>query len=313
MKNRNNINSFCIGVLTYLIFILLAYLNFQLFSFSPVLLIIGALGSYFILGAFLDKKGIWGGRIAIVSTYIVGGIIYTIGRVIINTTLIATFRRMIPQVYHLVGATGQWASQSVSRDIRIALAMIIFLILSLLALEFGQRVKESTKELSSFAYNSILVWMGHFYLFMLTHAIVSKYTNLMNDEKQRLIFGAIMTIILFVSYFFLGKACRTLKSKVLQCLSSSTITLTAIILYVLGLVFVLDIGIYERYILPIATSYIGTLCRALGIAVGANGKVIAQYGFLASSIMIIIPTLMITVGKLSSISNDELLVEEVML
>lgn len=313
MKNKNNISNFCIGVLAYLIFILLAYLNFKLFSFVPVLLIIGVLGNYFILGAILNEKGIWGGRIAIISTYAVGGIIYTMGRLFINTELIATFRRLVPQVYHSVGILEQWTYEKVSRDTLIAIFMIVFLILSLLVLEFGKKIKVSTKEPSAFTYNIVLVWMVHFYLFMLTHTIVSKFTSLMNDNKQSLIFGAIMTIILFVTYFFLGKECRTLKSKVLQCISSSTITLTAIILYVLGLVFIVDIGVYERYMLPVATSYIGTLCRSLGIMTGANGKVIAQYGFLATSIMIIIPTLMITVGKFSSLSNNEKEVEETIL
>lgn len=313
MKNKNNISNFCIGVLAYLIFILLAYLNFKLFSFVPVLLIIGVLGNYFILGAILNEKGIWGGRIAIISTYAVGGIIYTMGRLFINTELIATFRRLVPQVYHSVGILEQWTYEKVSRDTLIAIFMIVFLILSLLVLEFGKKIKVSTKEPSAFTYNIVLVWMVHFYLFMLTHSIVSKFTSLMNDNKQSLIFGAIMTIILFVTYFFLGKECRTLKSKVLQCISSFTITLTAIILYVLGLVFIVDIGVYERYMLPVATSYIGTLCRSLGIMTGANGKVIAQYGFLATSIMIIIPTLMITVGKFSSLSNNEKEVEETIL
>lgn len=313
MKNRNNISNFCIGVLAYLIFILLAYLNFKLFSFVPVLLIIGVLGNYFILGAILNEKGIWGGRIAIISTYAVGGIIYTMGRLFINTELIAAFRRLVPQVYHSVGILEQWTYEKVSRDTLIAIFMIVFLILSLLVLEFGKKIKVSTKELGTFTYNIVLVWMVHFYLFMLTHSIVSKFTSLMNDNKQSLIFGAIMTIILFVTYFFLGKECRTLKSKVLQCISSSTITLTAIILYVLGLVFIVDIGVYERYMLPVATSYIGTLCKSLGIMTGANGKVIAQYGFLATSIMIIIPTLMITVGKFSSLSNNEKEVEETIL
>lgn len=309
MKNRNNISNFCIGVLAYLIFILLAYLNFKLFSFVPVLLIIGILGNYFILGAILNEKGIWGGRIAIISTYAVGGIIYTVGRLLINTELIATFRRLIPQVYHSVGILEQWTYGKITRDTLIAVFMVVFLILSLLVLEFGKRVKISTKERSGFTYNVVLVWMVHFYLFMPIHIIVSKFTSLMNDTKQSLIFGAIMTIILFVTYFFLGKESRTLKSKVLQCLSSSTITLTAIILYVLGLLFIVDIGVYERYMLPVVTSYIGTLCRSLGIMTGANVKVVSQYGFLATSIMIIVPTLMITVGKFTSLSSSEKEVE----
>lgn len=313
MKNINNISNFCIGVLAYLIFILLAYLNFKIFSFIPILLIIGVLGNYFVLGAILNEKGIWGGRIAIISTYAVGGITYIMGRILINTELIATFRRLIPQVYHSVGILEQWTYERVSRDTLIAICMIVFLILSLCILEFGKRIRVSTKEYSSFTYNIILVWMVHFYLFMLTHGIVSKYTSLMNDSKQSLIFGAIMTIILFVTYFFLGKECRTLESKMLQCISSSVITLTAIILYILGLVYIVDIGIYERYMLPVATSYIGSLCRALGIVTGANVKVIAQYGFLATSIMISIPTLMIIVGKFSSLSNDEKEVEKAIL
>ncbi|MDA3734165.1 hypothetical protein PBV87_22080 [Niameybacter massiliensis] len=302
---KNNLLSFGIGALTYLLLILLAYFNFELFKFAPILIVLGTCGTYLLLGCLLDKKGIWGSRIAIFLTYIGAGIIYAVGRGIQSTELITVFRRMVPQVYHSIGKLGGAIGVEISRDVDVAIGLAVLLIVALGMLELGRIIRGSKGQAWGVCYNLILTGTGYFYLFMITHIIVMAFPTLMNDSKQKMIFGAIMTIVIFVTCFFLGKLCRTLQSRVLQCLSSCGITVMLFVLYGLGVFLIWDIGIYERYMLPVATSYIGTLCRSLGVVLGAKAQVISQYGVVASSLMILAPTLLIIAGKFSSLDKTK--------
>ena len=81
-------------------------------------------------------------------------------------------------------------------------------------------------------------------------------------------------------------------------------------MYALGMLSIWDIGIYERYILPVATSFIGVMCKEIGQATGETAKVISQYGITASLIMSIVPSVLIFVGKLASMLEEDIQANE---
>lgn len=301
MRNKSTWFNFGIGVGAYLLLILLAKQSVELLSFAPTLLVVGTLSMYLMIGFMQKDDGIWGGRLAVILPYIIGGIIYGIGRVGKNTELIALFRKIVPQVYQPLNKISLAIDQSVSRDILIVLLSIGFIVLGIVMLELGQRIKASDKNVAKFTYNLVLVWGIHFYLFLGTYAVLLLNPKFMSDSRLNILFAVGMTCVLFIVYFFAGRACRTISNKILQFLSCSSVSITGLMMYGLGLFLIWNIGIYERYMLPIATSFIGTICKAIGVATGAEAATVSRYGVLASVMMILIPVLLIFMGKVASI------------
>lgn len=304
MRNKNMWMNVGIAVGAYLLLILLARYNVELFKFAPMILVIGALAMYMMIGFMQRKEDKWGGRIAVILPYIISGVIYTVARIGQNTELIALFRKIVPQVYQPLNKITFLMDQQLSRDALTGILLIVFAVLALVMLELGRRMSISESNVAKFFYNAVLVWGVHFCLFLMIHGLIAGNPAFMNDEKMKNLFAVGVTLAIFFVYFLVGRACKTISQQVVQFLSCASISLSAFIMYGLGQMLVWDIGIYERYILPVATSFIGTMCRALGVATGATGTVISQYGVVASFIMIIVPTILIFVGKLASIPEE---------
>ena len=304
MQNKSIGVNFGIGIGAYLLLILLAKQNTELLKFSPTLIVVGIVCIYLMIGFMQQEDGIWGGRIAVILPYIIGSIVYCAARISKNQELIALFRKILPQVYQPLDKLILALDQRLSRDVLTIILGIIMLVIGLAMLEIGRKIKSSNKTIYKFIYNTAVVWGVHFYLFLGVFAVVKKNPYFLTDNRLKTLFAVGMTLVLFIVYFLTGRACRTINQKVLQFLSCVSISVTALMMYGFGMLLVWDIGIYERYILPVATSFIGTICKAIGVATGAKGLVISQYGLAASMIMILMPTVLIFVGKLTSIGDE---------
>ena len=304
MRNKNTWINFGIGLGAYLLLILLVRYNIELFKFTPVLLVVGALVMYMMIGLIQRSEDKWGGRIAVVLPYILSGGMYIVARIGQNTELIALFRNIVPQVYQPLNKITKMMHQEISRDGMVAILMIVFVVLALFMLEIGRRIGNGESNMAKFFYNNVLVWGMHFYLFLVIHALILAHPVFMSNHKMRNLFAVGTTLIIFIVYFLVGRACKTIRQQLVQFLSCMSVSLTALMMYGLGNLLVWDIGIYERYILPVAASFIGTMCKGLGNATGAAGIVISQYGVVATLIMISVPTILIFVGKLASIPEE---------
>lgn len=304
MQNKSIGINFGIGIGAYLLLILLATQNTELLKFAPTLIVVGTVCMYLMIGFMQQGCEIWGGRIAVILPYIVGSIVYGVARIGKDQELIALFRRIMPQVYQPLDKLSLILDQKLSRDVLTIILSIIMLVMGLAMLEVGRKIKLSDKNIHKFIYNTAVVWGVHFYLFLGVFAVVKKNPYFLNDNRLKTLFAVGITLVLFIVYFLTGRACRTINQKVIQFLSCASVSVTALMMYGFGVLLVWDIGIYERYILPVATSFIGTMCKAIGIATGAKGLVISQYGLTASMIMILIPAVLIFVGKLTSIADN---------
>lgn len=310
MRNKNTWVNFGIGVGAYLLLILLVRQNVELFSYTPELLVLGTLAMYMIIG-FMQRHGDKrAGRIAVILPYGVGVTMYAVARILKSADLMALFKKIVPQIYQPLNKISILMDQEISRDIIVAVLMMGFVVVSMLTLEIGRSMAASESSVMKFCYNIVLVWGVHFYLFMGAYAFAAMNPAFMSDIKMKNLFAVGMTLAIFLVYFLVGRACRNISLQIVQFLSCISISVSAMIMYVLGMLFIWDIGIYERYILPVATSFIGVMCKEIGQATGETAKVISQYGITASLIMSIVPSVLIFVGKLASMLEEDIQANE---
>lgn len=248
MRNKNTWVNFGIGVGAYLLLILLVRQNVELFSYTPELLVLGTLAMYMMIG-FMQRHGDkWAGRIAVILPYGVGATMYAVARILKSADLMALFKKIVPQIYQPLNKISLLMDQEISRDIIVAVLLIGFVVVSILALEIGRSMAASESSVVKFCYNIVLVWGVHFYLFMGAYAFAAMNPAFMSDIKMKNLFAVGMTLVIFLVYFLVGRACRNISLQIVQFLSCISVSVSAMIMYALGMLFIWDIGIYERYI-----------------------------------------------------------------
>ncbi|MGL4799816.1 MAG: hypothetical protein ACRCWY_10555 [Cellulosilyticaceae bacterium] len=293
----------------YVLFTWLITDNWGTYKYMPLLVLIGSLGTFFFIGSLLHKKvNLVGTAIGIFLPHIIGDIIYIVGINQQSEACIKLFRQIVPHVY-MSRSFLDFAQLQPST--KIIIMTLIIIPLSIGAVILGSKGREAVRTSGKWFFNNTLVWATHFFMFLVLTNLATKNPKIFSDQQAMMVFAILATLVIFIGYFFTGRACHTIKNVVGQVTSMISVTLTGLILYV-GMLFVMvDAGIFERYILPVATSFIGIMCKELAIMTGATAKLISQYGFLATGIMLIVPVVLLCVGKFVSQSEAKLSTEGV--
>lgn len=290
----------------YFVFAYLISSNWGTFKYLPTFVVIGALGVFFILGGLLhNKKTKVGVIVAIVTPHMIADLFYVLGLQFKNSFFIELFRQVVPHVQSSMKLVEQIGLRDTLPSTRIAIATIMMIPLSYLAMVLGSKLRVSIKSSGKWVYNNILVWVVHFILFVVFTNVVTTFPSILKDEKTALMFAFLSTSILFVVYFFTGRGCLTIKNPIGQFTSMISVTATSLMLYIGTLLLFMNSGIFERYILPVATSFIGIICKKIGIMTGASAEIISRYGILATILMILAPVIIVYIGKVASLPDEK--------
>lgn len=293
-------------IVGYLIYAYLIASNWGTFKYLSIFVLLGAFITYFLLGAWTAKAHFdVTAVLGIVLPYGLATTFYYMGLAEKSETYIRLFRALTPQVYGSTDFLEPFIPVTMLPSNKYLILTVIIIPLAYASYWLGGYCKRSEKSAVKWLYNNLLVWGIHYFLFVALTNIMTSYPKILTDERARILFAFIGTVILFGAYFLAGRICRTLPGKVGQITSVLSVTVTSVILYIGMLFLVVEGGVFERYMLPVATSFFGILCRQIGLWTGATAKVISQYGFIATLIMILIPTVMIVVGKYASLSDEE--------
>lgn len=285
------------GVCVYLILN-----NWNTYKYMPAIVLIGFLSVFFVLGSLLHKRMHQGAvLIGVFLPHIIGDFIYVCALNMKDQVLIKVFREMVPHVY--MGA--DLVPFDVLPSTKLIIMTAVVIPLSFGAVVLGSHWRKSNSTISKWSYNSILVWAVHFVVFVTLTNVATVYPRIFTEQKEMMIFAMGATILLFVAYFFAGRACHTLKNPIAQITSMLSVSATGACLYIGTLLLIGDAGVFERYILPVATSFIGIMCKQIGVMTGATAKVISQYGIIATFLMLVAPLILFYVGKLASISEEK--------
>lgn len=267
----------------------------------PSVLLFGALATVVMMGYLCstqNKK--WLDGIVIALPYVMGMMIYGIARVFSQSDLIKMYRMIVPYSYTQVDLVGKMTFGIFSRDIVTVLTLVLSGFLSYGALRLGMKLRQSEKIFSKIIYNNILIWGIHFYVVTLLGQIVLDNPTLLTNDKMRMISGAVVTVIIFVIYFGIGKLSKSLNNAGLQIVSSCSVSLTALGMYIASLLLLYPSGRYEIFILPIAQSFFGVIGKAAALQLGAEATYISQYGIIVSIVLMLMPIVLVYVGHSAS-------------
>ncbi|MGL4363369.1 MAG: hypothetical protein ACRCSG_08930 [Cellulosilyticaceae bacterium] len=290
-----------IGILLpYSIFAYLMAWNWDSMRYFPIVMVIASLCLFFIVGTMLNKKiNILASFIAVILPNIIADTCYFIALQTQNTRYIEYTRSIVPHTY---GSISLWSG--VAPSTRFIIMTVIITILSVSAVLIGAYISEKRNTLVNWSYNNVIAWFGHFILFTILISIVSKFPLVMFQEKEKLILTFGVTALIFVVYLFIGRFCRNIKNPIIHLTSMMSVTVTALIYYIMIFVVPNSSSRFEYYILPVANSFFGVMCQKLGEAMGNIATKYSQFGFLATAIMIFIPVILMYIGNKASISEE---------
>lgn len=304
---KNFIVSLMISLGVYTLFSILVGMNAGTVKYMAPMMVLASLAVSFIIGGLISKHvhqvAI---LIAVGLPYAVGAVFYSLGRIFTSHQLIAVYRQFLPQVYFNADSIAKLLPSGTGREIVVGVGIVVTMILSYLCVQAGIKLKQTQKTWGKFIYNVVLVWGVQFCLFTAYEILVSAVPRILVDEQVKFYFAFIGTIIIFMIYFFVGRSCLTIKNQLLQVVSMMSASVTSFVIYALaiglGVPFGMwmEIGIYERYVLPIGTSFFGVICEAIGKMTGAMGGDVRNYGMFATCLLVMIPTLLIYMGKYAS-------------
>ncbi|MGL4738385.1 MAG: hypothetical protein ACRCW2_13120 [Cellulosilyticaceae bacterium] len=286
----------------YLVFTLVANVAAGvLVQYMPMVLLFGLLTSAMIMGYGVSKESKkWLDILFVGIPYVLGMVCYGCARLLQNGDLIKVYRTIVPAVYAQIDLMNQITFGMIQRDVLVVVTLLMVATLTYGAVRFGMWVKTAETTNKKLIYNNVLVWGVHFYMMALLGQLVLQNPQLQMDNKLRMISGGIVTLVIFIVYFVIGKYSKNLEHGWLQVMSYLSVTLTAVGMYIASLLLIYPSGRYEVYVLPVAQSFFGVIGKALATALGEKAEFISQYGIVVSILLMLLPGLLVFIGNHTS-------------
>lgn len=283
----------------YLLFTLVANVASDVVvQYMPRVLLVGLLTTAMIMGYSISKANKkWLDLLCVGVPYILGIGCYGVARVLQSSELIKVYRMMVPAAYAQLDLVDQLTLGILQRDLLVVITLFIGCIVTYGAVRFGMFISSGETTSKKLVYNNVLLWGVHFYMMALLGQLVLQNPQFQIDNKVRMISGAIVTGVIFVVYFLVGKYSKNFERRWLQIASFMSVTLTTLVMYVACLFTIYPSGRYEVYILPVAQSFFGVMGKALAQQLGAKAEFISQYGILVSVMLMIIPIILVFLGN----------------
>lgn len=254
-----------------------------------------------------NKKWIDGLFVAI--PYLLGMGCYMVARMLQNGDWIKSYRMIVPAAYAQLDLMKKLTFGALGQDLLVGLTLFLAAVLTYVGIRVGMCVKTGETIAKKLVYNNVLLWGIHFYMMALLGQVIISNPKLQMDDTQRMVSGAIVTVMIFVVYFFIGKWSKAFTSMGLQLVSCMSVTLTALGMYVASLFLIYPSGRYEVYILPVAHSFFGVIGKELALLLGAKAEFISQYGMVVSLLLILMPMVLVCVGNRAARTQEKVWVD----
>ncbi|MGL4345212.1 MAG: hypothetical protein ACRCTE_08450 [Cellulosilyticaceae bacterium] len=272
-----------------------------LVEFMPTVLLFGTLITSVITGYLMRPQGRRGFElVAIIIPYLLGVGVYGIARILKSAEWIALYRKMMPHCYAQVSLLNKITFERLPKDMQVILAVALIAMLSYVCMRLGMKLQRSQKTVCKLIYNNILLWGIHFYMFAILGGLVTLMPRMLTDDGVRITSGAVVTVVIFVVYFVIGKYSKTFENIGMQMLSCCSVTLTATVMYVASLLLVYPSGRYEIFIIPVAQSFFGVMGKELAMVLGQSADYISQYGYVVSVLLLLVPMVLVCIGNVTS-------------